>query len=229
MILGFHRLRCPVARAIATPAPRRPCRWRTPSRRRGGRTRRRRTPCSRSVRPPCAHRRCRRQAAGPAPTPWTSFPPDPPVPPVHFTGFAVTGVPPRPTPRTPSPRMTFVTRPRPIPAGSRPRAISRARIFPYPYTAMRKSKWISKMPRASASQRTPMRLTGRALHTAAARRDGPAVQRFGQCPADRPDPGTALEFVDVRDVDAVSGQAQPRKKPMPSSRPPRAPASPTGI
>lgn len=66
-------------------------------------------------------------------------------------------------------------------------------------------------------------------HTAAARRDGPAVQRFGQCPADRPDPGTALEFVDVRDVDAVSGQAQPRKKPMPSSRPPRAPASPTGI
>ena len=34
-------------------------------------------------------------------------------------------------------------------------------------------------------------------HAVAARRDGPAVQRSGRHPADRPDPGTVLEFVDV--------------------------------
>ena len=34
-------------------------------------------------------------------------------------------------------------------------------------------------------------------HAAAARRDGPAVRRSGQHPADRPDPETVLELVDV--------------------------------
>lgn len=54
-------------------------------------------------------------------------------------------------------------------------------------------------------------------HAAAARRDGPAVQRFGRCPADRPDPGTALEFVGVRDRRRRVGSGPAAKKPPPSA------------
>ena len=45
-----------------------------------------------------------------------------------FAGLAVTDVPPRRTPLTPDSRTTLVTRPRPIPAGSRPSADNRARV-----------------------------------------------------------------------------------------------------
>lgn len=55
-------------------------------------------------------------------------------------------------------------------------------------------------------------------HAVAARRDEPAVQRFGQCPADRSDPETALEFVDVRDHQRRVGSSLAAKKPTPSSK-----------
>lgn len=54
-------------------------------------------------------------------------------------------------------------------------------------------------------------------HAAAARRDGPAVQRFGRCPADRPTLERLLNSSAYATVDAVSGQARPRKKPPPSA------------
>ena len=103
--------------------------WRTPIRRSCGRTRRRRTPCSRTSRWPCARRRCRPRAAGPgAPPPRTRVPRGRARRPRPFAGLAVTDVPPRRTPLTPDSRTTLVTRPRPIPAGSRPSADNRARV-----------------------------------------------------------------------------------------------------
>ena len=70
-----------------------------------------------------------------------------------FAGLVATGVLPRRTPRIPDSRMTFVTWPRPISAGSRPRADGRARVLRHPYTAMRKSAWIPRMPRACVCDR----------------------------------------------------------------------------
>ena len=49
-------------------------------------------------------------------------------------------------------------------------------------------------------------------HAVAARRDGPAVQRSGRHPADRPDPGTVLEFVDVSDHQRRVGSSRAAKK-----------------
>ena len=49
-------------------------------------------------------------------------------------------------------------------------------------------------------------------HAVAARRDGPAVQRSGQHPADRPDPETVLEFVDVSDHQRRVGSSRAAKK-----------------
>ena len=60
--------------------------------------------------------------------------------------------------------MTFSTWSRPTSLGSQPWAISWARIFLYPYTAMKKSAWITRMSRASTSWRALMRLTGRVLN-----------------------------------------------------------------
>ena len=60
--------------------------------------------------------------------------------------------------------MMLITRPRPTPAGSQPWATSCACIFPQPYTAMKKSEWIWRMSRASASCPARMRLTGRVLN-----------------------------------------------------------------
>ena len=120
----------PPVPAPAAPAP--PwCPWRrrTPGRRSRGRARRRRTPCSRTSRWPCARRRCRPRAAGPgAPPPRTRVPRGRARRPRPFAGLAVTDVPPRRTPLTPDSRTTLVTRPRPIPAGSRPSADNRARV-----------------------------------------------------------------------------------------------------
>ena len=82
------------------------------------------------------------------------------LPPVPFAGLVVTGVLPRRTPRIPDSRMTFITWSRPISAGSRPRANNWACVLRYPYTAMKKSAWISRMSRASASCLAAMRLTG---------------------------------------------------------------------
>ena len=107
--------------APAAPAPPPWCPWRrrTPGRRsRGrarGRARRRRTPCSRTSRWPCARRRCRPRAAGPGAPASNSRPTRPGPPPAPLAGLAVTDVPPRRTPRTPDSRMTLVTRPRPDP------------------------------------------------------------------------------------------------------------------
>ena len=72
-------------------------------------------------------------------------------PPAPFAGSVVTGVLPRLTPRTPSPRMTEGTWPGPTSFGSRPRAINWACVFPYPYTAMKKSARMPRMSRANAS------------------------------------------------------------------------------
>ena len=55
-------------------SPRCPWRWRTPGRRSCGRTRRRRTPCGRTSRWPCARRRRRPRAAGSATPPRTRVP-----------------------------------------------------------------------------------------------------------------------------------------------------------
>lgn len=82
------------------------------------------------------------------------------LPPVPFAGLVVTGVLPRRTPRIPDSRMTFITWSRPISAGSQPRANNWARVLRYPYAAMKKSAWISRMPRAGASCLAAMRLTG---------------------------------------------------------------------
>ena len=129
-----------------------------------------------------------------------------------FAGLVVTGVLPRRTPRIPDSRMTFVTWSRPISAGSRPRANNRACVLRYPYTAMKKSAWISSV----AGQRLVP--GGHAAdgpgseHAVAARRDGPAVQRSGQHPADRPDPETVLEFVDVSDHQRRVGSSRAAKK-----------------
>lgn len=49
-------------------------------------------------------------------------------------------------------------------------------------------------------------------HAVAARRDEPAVQRSGQHPADRPDPETVLEFVDVSDHQRRAGSSRAAKK-----------------
>lgn len=49
-------------------------------------------------------------------------------------------------------------------------------------------------------------------HAVAARRDEPAVQRSGQRPADRPDPETVLEFVDVSDHQRRVGSSRAAKK-----------------
>lgn len=54
-------------------------------------------------------------------------------------------------------------------------------------------------------------------HAVAARRDEPAVQRSSQHPADRPDPETVLEFVDVSDHQRRVGSSRAAKKPTPSS------------
>lgn len=49
-------------------------------------------------------------------------------------------------------------------------------------------------------------------HAVAARRDEPAVRRSGQHPADRPDPETVLEFVDVSDHQRRVGSSRAAKK-----------------
>ena len=49
-------------------------------------------------------------------------------------------------------------------------------------------------------------------HAVAARRDEPAVQRFGRHPADRPDPETVLEFVDASDHQRRAGSSRAAKK-----------------
>lgn len=49
-------------------------------------------------------------------------------------------------------------------------------------------------------------------HAVAARRDEPAVQRSGQHPADRPDPETVLEFVDVSDHQRRVGSSRAAEK-----------------
>ena len=49
-------------------------------------------------------------------------------------------------------------------------------------------------------------------HAVAARRDEPAVQRSGRHPADRPDPETVLEFVDVSDHQRRVGSSRAAKK-----------------
>ena len=82
------------------------------------------------------------------------------LPPAPLAGLVVTGVPPRRTPRIPDSRMTFITWSRPISAGSQPRANNWACVLRYPYTAMKESAWISRMPRAGASCLAAMRLTG---------------------------------------------------------------------
>ena len=72
----------PPVPAPAAPAP--PwCPWRrrTPGRRSRGRARRRRTPCSRTSRWPCARRRCRPRAAGPGAPPASNPRPTRPGPP----------------------------------------------------------------------------------------------------------------------------------------------------
>ena len=73
------------------------------------------------------------------------------LPPAPLAGLVVTGVLPRPTPCMPSSRMMFITWSRPTSFGSHPSTSSWACIFLYPYTAMRKSEWIRRMSRASAS------------------------------------------------------------------------------
>ena len=121
-------------RPMIPPAPapaaalRCPWRRRTPGRRSRGRARRRRTPCSRTSRWPCARRRCRPRAAGPGAPASNPRPTRPGPPPAPLAGLAVTDVPPRRTPLTPDSRTTLVTRLRPIPAGSRPCADNRARV-----------------------------------------------------------------------------------------------------
>ena len=150
----------PPAPTPATAAPACSWSWRTPIPRSDGRTRRRRTPCSRTSRWPCARRWCRPRAGrfGASASNLRSTRSGPP--PVPFAGLVATGVPPRRTPRIPDSRMTFVTWSRPISAGSRPRADGWACVLRYPYTAMKKSAWISRMSRASASCLAAMRLTG---------------------------------------------------------------------
>ena len=64
----------PPVPAPAAAAPRCPWRWRTPGPRSCGRTRRRRTPCGRTSRWPCARRRRRPRAAGSATPPRTRVP-----------------------------------------------------------------------------------------------------------------------------------------------------------
>lgn len=86
------------------------------------------------------------------------------LPPVPFAGLVVTGVLPRRTPLMPSSRMTFITWSRPTSAGSQPCANNWAWTFLYPYTAMKKSEWISRMSRAKASWRAAIRLGGRFLN-----------------------------------------------------------------
>ncbi|ADH01303.1 hypothetical protein BLJ_1880 [Bifidobacterium longum subsp. longum JDM301] len=113
------------------------------------------SPCSRSVRWPCARRRCRPRAAGPGAPPRTTRPARPGPPPAPLAGLVVTGVPPRRTPPTPGSRTTSITRPRPVPAGSRPCADDRARVLRHPYTAMKKPAWTSRTPRAGAPQAGP--------------------------------------------------------------------------
>ena len=49
-------------------------------------------------------------------------------------------------------------------------------------------------------------------HAAAARREKPAVQRFGKDPADRPDPETASVLVDVRGHQRRAGSSLAAKK-----------------
>lgn len=113
------------------------------------------SPCSRSVRWPCARRRCRPRTAGPGAPPRTTRPARPGPPPAPLAGLVVTGVPPRRTPPTPGSRTTSITRPRPVPAGSRPCADDRARVLRHPYTAMKKPAWTSGTPRAGAPQAGP--------------------------------------------------------------------------
>ena len=121
-----HDVACSGARGTSPPW----CPWRrrTPGRRSRGRARRRRTPCSRTSRWPCARRRCRPRAAGPGTPASNPRPTRPGPPPAPLAGLAVTDVPPRRTPLTPDSRTTLVTRLRPIPAGSRPCADNRARV-----------------------------------------------------------------------------------------------------
>lgn len=61
-------------------------------------------------------------------------------------------------------------------------------------------------------------------HAVAARSEKPAIQRLGENSADRPDPETTLELVDVRGHQRRVGSSLATKKPTPSStsRPPGA-------
>ena len=86
------------------------------------------------------------------------------LPPAPFAGLVVAGVLPRLTPCMPSSRMMFITWSRPTSDGSHPSASSWAWTFLYPYTAMKKSEWIRRMSRASASWRAFMRLGGLVLN-----------------------------------------------------------------
>lgn len=135
------------------------------------------------------------------------------LPPVPFAGLAVTGVLPRRTPRIPDSRVTFITWSRPISAGSQPRADDRACVLRYPYTAMKKSEWTRRMSRAGASRLAAMQLTGLDLNMRQPRGvTSPVVQRSGQHPADRPGPGTVLEFVDVSGHQRRVGSSRAAKK-----------------
>ena len=49
-------------------------------------------------------------------------------------------------------------------------------------------------------------------HAVAARREEPAIQRFAQDPADRPDPETTFVFVDVRGLQRRAGSSRAAKK-----------------
>ena len=141
------------------------------------------------------------------------------LPPVPLAGFVVTGVLPRRTPRMPSPRMMFITRSRPTPAGSQPWATSCACIFPYPYTAMKKSERIWRTARASASRPARMRLTGRVLNMRQPRgvrnpqsNDSERTLQIG------PTLKRLLCSSMYAAINAVPGRAWPRKKPTPSSK-----------
>ena len=116
-------------------------------------------------------------------------------PPVPFAGLAATGVPPRRTPRIADSRMTFVTWSRPIPAlRRRPGVRLAVPVHGHEEIGMDLEDVAGRriVPGGHATDGHGSE------HAAAARRDEPAVQRSGQHPADRPDPETVLELVDVR-------------------------------
>ena len=122
--------------------------------------------------------------------------------------------------------MTLVTRPRPIPAGSRPRADDRARVLRHPYTAMKEPAWASRMPRAGASRPAAMRLTGPDLDTR--QPHGVTNPQSGEA-AGTPQAGPPLERSlnpsTQATINAVPGRAWPRKSRRRRQYPVHAPQS----